>query len=100
MEPGRCANLLRSSLEGFRQREESSLRSLRPLRLSQSVHFREPYTSEVSQKASWPKFAELRHGVVRRIPLPRIRVHRVGFVGREAHVLLGRSVTFFVGALF
>ena len=39
MDLGRCANLLRLLLEGFRQREESSLRSLRPPRLSQSVHF-------------------------------------------------------------
>jgi hypothetical protein len=39
MELGMCANLLRLSLEGFRQREKSSLQSLRVLRLSQSVHF-------------------------------------------------------------
>ncbi len=33
----RCANLLRLSLEGFRQREEPLLRSLRPQRLVRSV---------------------------------------------------------------
>ena len=55
-----CANLLRLSLEGFHQREESSMGSLRPLRLSQRVHFLESYTCEVSEKASWPNFRELR----------------------------------------
>jgi hypothetical protein len=32
--------------------------------------------------------------------VPRIRVNRVGFAGREAHVLLGRSVTFLMEAVF
>ena len=39
-------------------------------------------------------------GGLPRMPIPRIRVNRIGFVGREAHVLLGRSVAFFVGAVF
>jgi hypothetical protein len=71
MELGRCANLLRLSLEGLRQREESSLRSLRPLRLSQRVHFLESYTCEVSEKASWLNFRASSQGEVRRIALLR-----------------------------
>ena len=75
MELGRCTNLLRLSLEGFRQREESSLRSLRPPRLSQSIHFLEPYTCEVprrrlgrtSENAVKRNFAVLAFHALRRI---------------------------------
>ena len=66
MELGRCANLLRLSLEGFHQREESSMGSLRPLWLSQRVHFLESYMCEVSEKASWPNFRASSQGEVRR----------------------------------
>ena len=60
MELGMCANLLRLSLEGFRQREEPSLRSLRPPR------FRREYS--------------LTLGAFRHPPLPRASTRSNSFI--------------------
>jgi hypothetical protein len=61
MELGGCANLLRLSLEGFRQREESSVaKPACAAVVAERTLLRTLHVRRFRDQASWPKFAELR----------------------------------------